>query len=342
MFSYQENVSLLPFNTFHMDVKARFFAEINTLQDLMDGIQSGLIAQLSAKGLLVLGGGSNLLFTKDFKGLVLAIRNKGIESHLLLDGIIEVKAAAGENWHEFVKWCVEKDFGGIENLSLIPGNVGSCPIQNIGAYGVEVKDVIKSVEALNLHTGEIHVFTNHACRFAYRESIFKLELKGTFVIWSVTFNLSTKPEMNLGYGAIKQELEKMNISVPGIDSVSEAVIRIRNSKLPDPDFIGNAGSFFKNPTIEKSFADMLLAKFPNLVCYAAAEGKVKLAAGWLIEHCGWKGKRLGDAGVHETQSLVLVNYGSASGLQILDLATKIQNSVLKEFGIQLEMEVNVV
>lgn len=341
MFSYQENVSLLPFNTFHMDVKARFFAEVDKLDDLMEGISSGTISRLSAKGLLVLGGGSNLLFTQDFKGLVLAIRNKGIESQPQPDGSIEVKAAAGENWHEFVKWCVEKGFGGIENLSLIPGNVGSCPIQNIGAYGVEVKDVIKNVEVVNLGTGEIHVFTNQACRFAYRESIFKHELKGNFVIWSVTFSLSAKPELRLGYGAIKQELEHMNVTVPDIYSVSEAVIRIRNSKLPDPLLIGNAGSFFKNPTIEKSSADLLLAKFPAMVTFPAGEGKVKLAAGWLIEHCGWKGVRMGDAGVHETQSLVIVNYGSASGNQILDLATKILDSVQTEFGIQLEMEVNI-
>lgn len=341
MFTTSENFSLLPFNSFHMDVKAASFAEFSLLDEVQDAIESGLFEKQSAKGLFVLGGGSNVLFTRDFPGLVVAIRNSGIECIKHDEEKIIVKVAAGENWHEFVLWCVSNNYGGVENLSFIPGNVGSCPIQNIGAYGVEVKDVIKSVEVINIHTGEINHFSNQACRFGYRDSIFKSEMKGNFIIWSVTFELTLQPKLNLGYGAIKQELEKMDITAPGIAEVSEAVIRIRSSKLPDPEFIGNAGSFFKNPTISKERADTLLEKFPSMVVYPAQNNQVKLAAGWLIEYCGWKGKRIGDAGVHSTQSLVLVNYGKAKGKEIIALARQIQASVSQVFDVQLEMEVNI-
>jgi len=253
-----------------------------------------------------------------------------------------VKAAAGENWHEFVTYCVNQGFGGLENLSLIPGNVGSCPIQNIGAYGVEVKDSILSVEAIDLHSGELLVFSKEECRFGYRDSIFKRDLKGKFAICSVTFELKLNPAVHLEYGAIKQELTAMGIENPTISDVSKAVCSIRHSKLPDPKLLGNAGSFFKNPTVDQKFAEKLTEIFPKIVSYPLGDGKVKLAAGWLIELCGWKGFRDGDAGVHEKQSLVLVNYGNATGSNILTLAHRIQNSVYERFGVKLEMEVNII
>lgn len=337
-----ENYSLLPLNTFHIDVNAESYIEISSNEELLMFLNSGLIKKYSDDRLLVLGGGSNILFTSDYKGLVLAIRNKGIEIGQQDGNKVKVKVAAGENWHNFVLWSVKEGFGGIENLSLIPGNVGSCPIQNIGAYGVEVKDVIATVEVVNIYTGEFSLFSNAACRFGYRDSIFKNELKGTFIIWSVTFELSLAHDINLKYGAIAQEIDRLGISNPGIADVSNAVIRIRESKLPDPNLIGNAGSFFKNPTLSSSEAELLIEKYPTMVTYTLGNGQVKLAAGWLIEHCGWKGKRYGDAGVHATQSLVLVNYGKSSGNDILALASQIQASVLKEFGVHLELEVNII
>jgi len=253
-----------------------------------------------------------------------------------------VKASAGENWHEFVTYCVNEGFGGLENLSLIPGNVGSCPIQNIGAYGVEVKDSFHSLEAIDLQTGELVVFSNEECRFGYRDSIFKRDLKGKFAIWSVTFELKLNPVVHIEYGAIKQELEAMGTGNPGIADVSNAVCSIRQKKLPDPEVLGNAGSFFKNPTVDQKFAEKLVESFPKMVFYPTGADRIKLAAGWLIEQCGWKGHREGDAGVHENQALVLVNYGNATGSNILTLAHRIQNSVYERFGVKLDMEVNVI
>jgi UDP-N-acetylmuramate dehydrogenase len=274
--------------------------------------------------------------------MVVHLINKGIEILGSSEDTVMVKAAAGENWHDFVIYCVNKGFGGIENLSLIPGNVGSSPIQNIGAYGVEVKDSLHSLEAMDMETGEILVFSNQECRFGYRDSIFKRDLKGKFAICSVTFELKLKPVVHLAYGAIKQELSGMGIEYPTIADVSKAVCTIRQGKLPDPKVIGNAGSFFKNPTVEKKFAEKLLETFPKMVFYPAGDEKVKLAAGWLVEQCGWKGHREGDAGVHDKQALVLVNYGTATGSNILTLAHRIQNSVYERFGVKLEMEVNVI
>jgi len=335
----KENVSLRRFNTFHIDASTRYFIEITNYKQLRELIVSGFLVK---NPVLLLGGGSNLLFTNNFNGIVVQICNKGIEVADNANNTVLVKAAAGENWHEFVTYCVGKGFGGLENLSLIPGNVGSCPIQNIGAYGVEVKDSFYSLEAVDLKTGELKIFHHPDCNFGYRDSIFKGELKGKFAIWSVTFQLNLNPVVHVEYGAIKQELEAKGIENPGIKDVSEAVCSIRHSKLPDPEILGNAGSFFKNPTVDLKFADKLRESFPKLVSYPLADGNEKLAAGWLIEQCGWKGFREGDAGVHQNQALVLVNYGNANGSQILTLAHRVQNSVYERFGVKLEMEVNVI
>lgn len=335
----RENFSLHQFNTFHLEAKARYFTEIDGIEQLRDLISSDKIRQLPS---LFLGGGSNLLFTGNFNGIVVHLVNKGSEIVEHLQDSVLIKVAAGENWHNFVTYCVNQAFGGIENLSLIPGNVGSCPIQNIGAYGVEVKDCIHSVEAVDVSTGELRIFKREECRFGYRNSIFKQELKGKVIIWSVTFELSLNPVVRLEYGAIRQELATMQIENPTISDVSQAVCTIRQSKLPDPLMLGNAGSFFKNPTIEKKQAEKLLEVFPKLISYPTDNNKVKLAAGWMIEQCGWKGFREADAGVHESQALVLVNYGNATGQNILTLAHRIQNSVYDRFGVKLEMEVNVI
>jgi UDP-N-acetylmuramate dehydrogenase len=335
----RENVSLHPFNTFHIESIARYFTEISTIEGLRELIATGALHE---NPLLLLGGGSNLLFTGNFKGIVVHICNKGLEAITHPDGTALVKASAGENWHEFVSWCVGHGYGGLENLSLIPGNVGSSPIQNIGAYGVEVKDCFYSLEAVDLTTGEIKGYTLEECRFGYRDSIFKNELKGKVAIWSVTFRLSLHPVVRSEYGAIAQELSAMGIENPEIADISEAVCTIRRKKLPDPKLLGNAGSFFKNPAVDQKFAEKLLETFPKMVSYPMGKDTVKLAAGWLIEQCGWKGFREGDAGVHESQALVLVNYGNATGSNILTLAHRIQNSVYERFGVKLEMEVNVI
>jgi UDP-N-acetylmuramate dehydrogenase len=335
----KEDFSLHSYNTFHIDSIARYFTEVNSIENLKDLITSGKLNEIP---LLVLGGGSNLLFTGNFKGIVVHIINKGIEIIGRTGDSVVVKAAAGENWHEFVTYCVNQGFGGLENLSLIPGNIGSCPIQNIGAYGVEVKDCILSIEAIDLHSGELLAFSKEECRFGYRDSIFKRDLKGKFTICSVTFELKLNPVVHVEYGAIKQELSAKGIENPTTADVSKAVCAIRQSKLPDPKFLGNAGSFFKNPTIDQKFAEKLLETFPKMVSFQTGNNTVKLAAGWLIEQCGWKGFRDGDAGVHENQSLVLVNYGNATGSNILTLAHRIQNSVYERFGVKLEMEVNVI
>lgn len=335
----KEDFSLHSFNTFHIDSVARFFTEVNSIEKLKELISSG---KLNDNPTLILGGGSNLLFTGNFKGIVVHIINKGIDIISRTEDSVIVKVAAGENWHEFVTYCVNQGFGGLENLSLIPGNVGSCPIQNIGAYGVEVKDHIHSVETVDLQSGEILIFSNKECRFGYRDSIFKKDIKGKVAIYSVTFELKLNSVVHLEYGAIKEELVSMGIENPTITEISKAVCAIRQSKLPDPKFLGNAGSFFKNPSVDQKFAEKLAETFPKLVSYPLGDAKVKLAAGWLIEQCGWKGFRDGEAGVHEKQALVLVNYGNASGSSLLTLAHRIQNSVYERFGVQLEMEVNVI
>ena len=291
---------------------------------------------------MVLGGGSNVLFTRNWLGLVAHMCIHGVEVVSESEDLVQVSVGAGENWHQLVQWAVENGYGGIENLSLIPGTVGAAPMQNIGAYGVELKDVFHSLEAMDLKTGKVVRFFKEDCSFGYRYSIFKGEQKGKFVITRVNLTLSKQPEVNTTYGAILQTLQEMNVSQPSIRDVSEAVIQIRQSKLPDPLEIGNAGSFFKNPVIEKAHYEALEALHPQIPHYTVSDDEEKIPAGWLIEKCGWKGYREGEIGVHDKQALVLVNHGMARGMDIRKLAMAIMRSVKKEFQIDLEPEVNMV
>ncbi|WP_434037689.1 UDP-N-acetylmuramate dehydrogenase [Formosa sp. 4Alg 33] len=333
----QHHVSLKPYNTFGIDVVAKHFVTISTLEDLKE-----VLTLKDYPNKLLLGGGSNILLTKDVDALVILIRLKGISIVSQTNDTVLVKANAGENWHEFVLWTLAQDFGGLENLSLIPGNVGTSPIQNIGAYGVELKDTFESCEALNIETHAITTFNKDACAFDYRNSIFKQHAKGQYIITSVTFKLSTKNhQLHTNYGAIKSELETRNIIEPTIQEVSKAVIAIRESKLPNPKEIGNSGSFFKNPVVDKSVYLDLLKQFPNAPSYPVSERLVKIPAGWLIETAGFKGKRLGNYGVHNNQALVLVNYGGASGFDILRLSEIIQTTIKRIFNITIESEVNI-
>lgn len=335
----QQNISLKQYNTFGIDVNAKEFVSVDTLEELQILCQA---FNLNERKLLILGGGSNLLLTDHFNGMVIHVNLKGIQVMHENDEHVWIKSMAGEVWHKFVLWCVERNFAGLENLSLIPGYVGAAPMQNIGAYGVELKHTFDSLEAVEIATGEIKKFTNDECKFGYRESIFKHEAKGKYIIASVTFKLNKKPLFNTTYGAIQQTLEKMQVNELSIKAISDAVIAIRSSKLPDPKMLGNAGSFFKNPEIDVQQYEQLKANFPELVAYPAGKDKVKLAAGWLIEQCGWKGKVVGHTGSHKDQALVLVNYGNATGQEILDLAQQIQISVKEKFGVDIVPEVNVV
>jgi UDP-N-acetylmuramate dehydrogenase len=332
----KNNISLKPFNTFGIDVNASKFVSIDSLQNLKD------ILNTNPVDLLTLGGGSNMLLTKDVEALVLQINLKGISVISSFKNSVHVEVAAGENWHELVCWCLNKDFGGLENLSLIPGNVGTAPIQNIGAYGVELKDSFISCEAIHIHTKELRTFTKEECNFGYRNSIFKQELKGQYIITSVVFELSRYDHsLKTNYGAIEAELQNSAIETPTIQDVSKAVISIRNSKLPDPKIIGNSGSFFKNPVISYSKFEVLQNQFPQIQHYKISENAVKIPAGWLIDTAGFKGKTFGDFGVHTKQALVLVNYGGASGKDILNLSQQIQKAVKYIFDIDLETEVNI-
>lgn len=334
----QENSSLKQFNTFGINASARYLSSFTNTEELQELLQFASKSKLKT---LLLGGGSNVLFTSDFNGLVLRNAIRGIEEVHEDDEFVYVKAGAGENWHSFVQYSISRNWAGLENLSLIPGNVGASPMQNIGAYGVEVEDLFWSLDALHLQEGNIKIFTNADCKFGYRESVFKNRYKDQFAILSVTYRLRKKPVFHTSYGAITDELAKMNVQELSIRAISDAVIRIRSSKLPDPNEIGNAGSFFKNPTVGKEVFDTLKIKFPQIVGYPNPDGTVKLAAGWLIEQCGWKGYREGDAGCHAKQALVLVNYGNASGKQVFDLSTKILDSVREKFEVVLEREVNI-
>lgn len=335
----QENISLKPYNTFGINATARFFAKFTSLPELDELFHfDSLNKEVTT---LVLGGGSNILLTQDYKGLVAINEMRGIEVVTEDADYAYVRAAAGENWHRFVMYCIQNNFGGVENLSLIWGSVGASPMQNIGAYGAEVKDVFYQLEAYNIKEKKLHTFTAKDCEFGYRESVFKRKYKGKFVITSVTFKLNKKPVFNTSYGAIRQELDKMGVQKLTLASVSQAVINIRQSKLPDPKETGNAGSFFKNPTISKQQFEKLQAEYAAIVGYPAKDNTVKVAAGWLIEQCGWKGYRKGDAGCHPKQALVLVNYGNANGIDIYDLSTEIMHSAEAKFGIILEREVNV-
>lgn len=333
----QENISLKPYNTFGIDAMARYFSAFNNGDELAE-----LLATDSTLPTLILGGGSNILLTQHFDGLVLKNEVKGIIEVHEDNEYVYVKAGAGENWHQFVLYCIERNWCGIENLSLIPGNVGASPMQNIGAYGVELKDVFYSLEAYDVHEKRVVNFSANDCEFGYRESVFKRKYKDQYVILNVTFQLRKHPVFNTSYGAINEELEKMGVKELSIKAISAAVINIRSSKLPDPKVIGNAGSFFKNPEISKEQFAEIKAEFPDIVGYKLLNGNVKLAAGWLIEHCGWKGYRNGDAGCHAKQALVLVNYGDASGKDIFNLSEAISESVQKKFEVILEREVNII
>jgi len=335
----QENYSLKQLNTFGINASAKFFATISSTDEFKEILSDQLFNGVSK---LILGGGSNLLFTKSFDGIVLKNNLKGIELTKEDEDYYYVKAAAGEVWHEFVMHCIKNNYAGLENLSLIPGCVGASPMQNIGAYGVEIKDSFFELEALHIQDLSIHTFNNSDCKFGYRESVFKRELKNQFIISSVTFKLSKKPNFNTSYGAIEKELETMGISELSIQAISKAVCNIRSSKLPNPSEIGNAGSFFKNPEVSRNKYESLKASFPTIVGYELENGNVKLAAGWLIEQSGWKGKTIGDAGVHKLQALVLVNYGNASGNEIYDLSQKIMDDVKEKYGVELEREVNII
>lgn len=333
----QENISLKPYNTFGLDKKAKFFFEANTLEDLKSGLRYAQEHQLN---IFILGGGSNILLTQDIEALVIYNQLKGITISKEDDDYVWVKAGAGENWHSFVCYCLDKNWGGVENLSLIPGTVGASPMQNIGAYGVEIKDIFVSLEALHRDTLEIIKFDKESCQFGYRESIFKNSHKDQYIILSVEFRLSKRHHiLHTSYGAIQETLATFSITNPTIQDISKAVIHIRSSKLPDPKVIGNAGSFFKNPTIPFQLFDKLKQDYPEMPSFPLEQG-VKIPAAWLIQQCGWKGKVLGNIGVHKDQPLVLVNFGNGEGQDIVELSKAIQASVYQRFEITLHPEVN--
>ncbi|MEI6949527.1 UDP-N-acetylmuramate dehydrogenase [Paraflavisolibacter sp. H34] len=336
----QENVSLRPYNTFGIDVRARYFAAFSSREELSELLEAPNL-QTTRHQPLILGGGSNLLFTGDFDGLVLKNELGGIEKVREDEDFVYLKAGAGEGWHRFVQYCLAHEYAGVENLSLIPGNVGASPMQNIGAYGVEIKDVFEELEAFHLQEKYTRIFTREACGFGYRESVFKRQYRGQFVITSVTYRLRKKPVFNTSYGAIGHELEAMGVKDLSIQAIAQAVINIRTSKLPDWREVGNAGSFFKNPTIPNEQFQAIHKHHPSMPYYPSGEA-TKLPAGWLIEQCGWKGFRKGDAGCYPKQALVLVNYGSATGGEVFELSEKIIRSVQEKFGIELEREVNIV
>lgn len=334
-----KNISLVNANTFGIDAMAAGYAEAGSRDDVIALYRDGAFRE----PFFILGGGSNILLLGDFDGLVVKNCIKGITEEASAGGEVVVCAGAGVEWDDLVRYCVDRNYGGIENLSLIPGRVGAAPIQNIGAYGCELKDAFEQLEAIDLQTGEVSVFRHKDCRFGYRDSIFKHELKGRLMIVSVSLRLRIGRRPDTSYGAIRQELDSMGAGKdPDIRAVGRAVSAIRERKLPDPEETGNAGSFFKNPLVSKSHFDRLKERYPDIHHYPDASGNVKIPAGWMIEACGWKGKKMGRAGVHAKQALVLVNHGNASGREIMELATAVKASVAERFGIDLEMEVNVV
>jgi UDP-N-acetylmuramate dehydrogenase len=334
----QNNIDLKPFNTFGLNAKTKYFTEVAYEEDVEELFQS---AVYSNEPKFILGGGSNILFTKPFDGLTVKINFKGI--HLLEedDEQLVIRVGAGENWHNLVLYCVNRGWGGLENLSLIPGTVGAAPMQNIGAYGVEQNSSFVGLQAFELDTGKFKSFDADACHFGYRTSIFKTSHKHQFLITSVDYRLQKQPVINTSYGVIQETLQAMGHTHPTIKEVSQAIIHIRTSKLPDPDLIGNAGSFFKNPIISTTQYEAIAADYQKIPYYPAGDGKVKLPAAWLIDQCGWKGYRKGDIGVHKNQALVLVNYGNGTGSAIYDLSEEIKQSVKERFKIDLEREVNI-
>ncbi|RED19492.1 UDP-N-acetylmuramate dehydrogenase [Flavobacterium cutihirudinis] len=334
----QSNFSLKNYNTFGIEASAKQFVAVHSITELKT-----ILEENKNEKKFVLGGGSNMLLTKDIEALVIHIDLKGKKILKEDDDFVWVESQAGEVWHDFVLWTIDNNLGGLENMSLIPGNVGTTPVQNIGAYGTEIKDTFVSCEAMNIETQEMRTFTNPECNFGYRESIFKHEVKDQFIITSVIFKLTKRNhKINTSYGDILAELAKNNISEPTLKDVSNAVIAIRKSKLPDPKELGNSGSFFKNPILLKSDFEKIHQKFPEMKFYEVSETEVKVPAGWLIEQAGFKGKRFGDAGVHKNQALVLVNYGNATGQEILAVSKEVQKTVFETFGIHIEAEVNVI
>lgn len=333
----KKDQSLKAYNTFQIDVNASYFCIVSTEDEL-----KSVIKEYGNMPRLILGGGSNVLFRGDFDGLIIKNEIKGIREISADAGSVLIEAGAGEVWDDLVAYAVEKNYGGLENLTLIPGSVGASPVQNIGAYGVEIKDVFDSLKGLNTETGQFDIFRKSDCKFGYRDSIFKRELKNKFIITHVIYRLSRNPSVNTTYDAIRNELLKSGNDNPGIREISSIVKSIRESKLPDPRITGNAGSFFKNPEITREEFDILSAEYPEMPGYPAAEGRIKVAAGWLIQKCGWKGKKSGNAGVYEKQALVLVNLGNASGKEIVELSEEIKKSVRDKFNINLETEVNII
>ena len=334
----QKNISLKKYNTFGIDAKAKYFCEIKSVNELKKALQ---LDDYSEK--FILSGGSNMLLTKDIEALVLYINIKGKEIIEEDDDHVYLKVMAGEIWHDMVLWCLEQNFGGLENMSLIPGKTGTAPIQNIGAYGVELKDTFVSCEAVDVENQSIRTFSKKNCNFGYRDSYFKNEGKGKYIITSVTFKLTKKNHnLNTSYGAIEEELERGGIKSATIKDISNAVVAIRQSKLPDPKDLGNSGSFFKNPILSKPEFELFLTKHPNAKYYKVSDDEFKVPAGWLIEQCGFKGKRYGDAGVHKNQALVLVNYGNATGAEIIGLAHKIIDKVFDTYEIRIAPEVNII
>ena len=334
----QNHFSLRNYNTFGIEANAKQFVAVQSIEEL-----KSVLAENKPKNKFILGGGSNMLLTKDIDALVIHIDLKGKKIVDENDDFVWVESQAGENWHEFVIWTIDNNFGGLENMSLIPGNVGTTPVQNIGAYGTEIKDTFVSCAAMKIDSLEMKRFGNAECQFGYRESIFKNEVKDQYIITSVVFKLTKRNhKITISYGDISSELDKLNIKNPSLKDISNAVITIRQSKLPDPKVLGNSGSFFKNPIVLKSDFEPIHNKFPEMKFYEISETEVKVPAGWLIEQAGFKGKRFGDAGIHKNQALVLVNYGNATGQEILNVSKEIQETIFKKFGIHIEAEVNII
>lgn len=335
---FQQDAGLKSYNTFGIDEKSRFFCRVSKKEELLSGLE---FARREELPVLILGGGSNILLTRKFDGLCIRLENTGIRKISESDQQVTISVAAGENWHKFVMHCLDHGWYGLENLSLIPGSVGAAPMQNIGAYGVEAGKFIESILYYHTEKHQWEEISGTECGFGYRDSIFKKELKGKAIIWEVRFRLSLIPELQLGYGDVEKTLVNHGVAMPGPKDVSKAVIEIRRSKLPDPEKLGNAGSFFKNPVIEREHFEKLKHQWPEIPSYPAEEGKVKVPAGWLIEMAGWKGMRRGSCGVHEKQALVIVNYLGATGQDILSLAGDIISDILQKTGIELVPEVNI-
>ena len=336
----QQNVDLLPYNTFRIQAFAKYFTTIKSIEDAKALFASEVFKREKH---FILGGGSNVLLTKNFDGLVVKVEILGKEIIHEDDASVTLRVGAGENWHAFVMYCVDRNYGGVENLSLIPGTVGAAPMQNIGAYGVEIKKNILGVEAVEIGTSDVRYFDTEACKFGYRESIFKQEVKDQFLISSVTLKLTKRDHtFNTTYGAIDETLRKFDVETLSLKAISDAVIYIRSHKLPDPSLIGNAGSFFKNPSIQADLMDFIKKDYPSIPSFPSTHGLVKIPAAWLIEQCGWKGKTFDSIGVHQHQALVLVNYGGGQGEKIWELAMKIKESVKEKFNVILQPEVNVI